>query len=133
MATLRLPAELGQLVTIREFVLHSGQELGLEEEALYELQLAVDEACTNVIRHAYGDRGGTIELTLEPAGDGVQVTVRDWGKPFDLQKIPVPDVESPLEQRELGGLGLFLMQQIMDDIDFEFDPEQGNTLTMVKY
>jgi len=132
MATLSLTAELSQLTTIREFVARSGSELGLGEQALFELQLAVDEACTNVVQHAYGGRGGMIEVTVEPGGGGVRVIVRDWGEPFELQKIPVPDVTVPLEQRKIGGLGLFLMQQMMDDVHFDFDAEQGNTLTMVK-
>ena len=132
MTTLSLPANLAHLTTIREFVVQSGRELDLEDEALFELQLAVDEACTNVIKHAYGGRGGMIEVTVEPDEDGVRVVIRDWGKPFELQKIPVPDVTLPLEQRELGGLGLFLMHRLVDDIRFEFDTEKGNTLTMVK-
>jgi serine/threonine-protein kinase RsbW len=132
MATVSLPADLAQLTKIREFVLQAGRELDLEEGALFELQLAVDEACTNVIKHAYGGRGGTIEVTVEPDEDGVRVIIRDWGRSFDVQSMPVPDVNLPLEQRELGGLGLFLMHQMVDDIHFEFDTEYGNSLTMVK-
>ena len=132
MTTLSLPANLAHLTTIREFVVRSGRELDLEEEALFELQLAVDEACTNVIKHAYGGQGGMIEVTVEPDEDGVRVTVRDWGRSFELQEIPVPNVAIPLEQRELGGFGLYLIQQMVDDVHFDFDTENGNTLTMVK-
>lgn len=132
MATLSLTADLSQLTTIREFVAHSGSALGLGEEALFELQLAVDEACTNIVQHAYKGRGGIIKVTVEPGDGGVRVIVRDWGKPFEFQRVPVPDVTVPLEQRKTGGLGLFLMQQMMDEVHFDFDAEQGNTLTMVK-
>jgi len=132
MTTLRLCADLAQLTAIREFVARSGRELDLDERANYDLQLAVDEACTNVIQHAYGGRAGEIEVTVEPAEGGVRVTVADWGTPFELHKVPVPDVAAPLEQREVGGLGLFLIHQLMDDVRFDFDAELGNTLTMVK-
>ena len=132
MATLSLDADLAQLTTIREFVSRSGRELDLDERTIYDLQLAVDEACTNVIQHAYAGRGGAMEVTVEPDEGGVRVTVRDWGEPFEFQKVPEPNVATPLEQRELGGLGLFLMHQVMDDVLFDFDAEQGNTLTMVK-
>lgn len=132
MATLRLCADLAQLTTIREFVARSGRELDLDRRANYDLQLAVDEACTNIVQHAYGGRAGEIEVTVEPGEGGVRVTVRDWGTPFELQKVPVPDVAAPLEQRDVGGLGLFLIHQLMDDVRFDIDAEHGNTLTMVK-
>ncbi len=132
MATLSLYADLAQLTTIREFVSRSGRELDLDEREIYDLQLAVDEACTNIIQHAYDGQGGAMEVTVEPDKGGVRVTVRDWGTPFEFQKVPVPDVAAPLEQRGVGGLGLFLMHQVMDDIIFDFDAVQGNTLTMVK-
>jgi anti-sigma regulatory factor (Ser/Thr protein kinase) len=131
MATLSLFADLSHLTTIREFVARSARELGLDERALYDLQLAVDEASTNVVQHAYGGQGGQIEVTVEPAEDGVRVKVRDWGTAFDPQAVPVPDVTAPLGERKLGGLGLFIIHQVMADVRFEFDAQQGNTLTMV--
>jgi anti-sigma regulatory factor (Ser/Thr protein kinase) len=96
------------------------------------LQLAVDEACANVVQHGYGGQGGEIEITVERDGDGVRVTLRDWGTSFDPQAVPAPDVTASLEQRRLGGLGLFLIHQVMDDVSFAFDAEGGNVLTMVK-
>lgn len=132
MAKLSLLVGYSQLVTIRDFVIRTGHELGLDSATIYDLQLAVDEACTNVVRHAYGGEGGPVELKIEATGEGVRVTVRDWGQPFDPENIPEPDVTAPLDQRPLGGLGLFLMRQTMDQVEFDFDPERGNRLTMVK-
>ena len=132
MATLRLFADLSRLATIRQFVAQTGHDLGLDERMIYELQLAVDEASTNVVRHAYGGQGGEVEVTVEEIESGVRMIVRDWGEPFDPMRVPAPDVSAPLEQRKLGGLGLFLISQVMDSVSFAFDAEQGNTLTMVK-
>jgi anti-sigma regulatory factor (Ser/Thr protein kinase) len=132
MAALSLDADLSQLATIRRFVLKVGSELGLDECTIDDLQLATEEACTNVIRHGYGGQGGTIELSIEAAGGGVRVTVRDWGKSFDPEAVPIPDVTAPLEERRLGGLGLYLMRHLMDEVSFEFDADEGNTLTMFK-
>lgn len=132
MAVLSLIADLAQLATIRDFVAQTGRELGLDDELIYSLQLAVDEACSNVVNHAYGGSGGLIEITIEPAGESLQVIIRDWGRAFDPSAVPVPDLAAPLEQRSLGGLGLFLMRGIMDRVEFQFDEENGNTLTMVK-
>jgi anti-sigma regulatory factor (Ser/Thr protein kinase) len=132
MGTLSLFADLSQLAAIREFVAQSGRDLNLDEKTIYELQLAVDEASTNVVKHAYGGLGGEIEITIEPTESSVRVIVRDWGAPFDPLDVPEPDVSAPLGQRKLGGLGLFLIRQVMDDVRFSFDAEQGNTLTMEK-
>jgi serine/threonine-protein kinase RsbW len=131
MARLSLYADYSQLAMIRDFVVHTGHELGLDNAAVYDVQLAVDEACANVVRHAYGGEGGPIELEIEATGEGVRVTVCDWGQPFDPTSIPEPDVTAPLEERPLGGLGLFLMRQTMDEVQFDF-PEKGNRLTMLK-
>ena len=132
MATLSLFADLAQLATIREFLDQVGHGLGLDDREIYDLQLAVDEACSNVVKHGYAGQGGEIEITMEREENRVRVTVRDWGKSFDPQAVPAPDVTASLAQRRLGGLGLFLIHQVMDDVHFEFDPEEGNVLTMVK-
>jgi serine/threonine-protein kinase RsbW len=132
MAKLKLFADDRQLARIRDFVAKEGESLGLDDQVIYALQLAVDEACSNVIEHGYGGRGGEIEVTIGPIEDGIQVMMRDWGNSFDPDAVPIPDVTAPLEDRKPGGLGLFLMREMMDDVRFEFDRQQGNTLTMIK-
>jgi anti-sigma regulatory factor (Ser/Thr protein kinase) len=132
MTTLSLRADLGDLAAVREFVARIGGDLGLDADVIYDLQLAVDEACANVINHGYGGQAGRIDVTVEPAEEGVQVVVRDWGGAFDPHVVHTPDVQAPLEERRLGGLGLFLMRKVMDDVSFAFDAERGNTLRMVK-
>jgi serine/threonine-protein kinase RsbW len=132
MATLSLDADLTDMATIREFVAGTGRDLGLSVEMIEAFQLAVDEACTNVVEHGYEGRGGRIEVTMEAEKDQVRATVRDWGHSFDPDAVPVPDVDAPLEKRALGGLGLFLIRQLMDHVEFHFDPVQGNTLTMTR-
>ena len=132
MAELSLWADYSHLSRIRRFVGEVGADLGIPERELYELELAVDEACTNVIEHGYQGVGGKIEIHIQPSDGGVEVVIRDWGKPFDPGSIPEPDVLAPLEKRPLGGVGLFLMRKVMNHVDFAFDPQGGNTLTMTK-
>lgn len=132
MAELSLWAEPSDLVDIRHFVEKTGHDLGLDDSAVYALQLAVDEACTNVIMHAYEGRGGRLELCIDVVDDRIEVVIRDWGRTFDPGAIPSPDVDAPLEQRPIGGVGLFLMRQMMDRVDFQFSETDGNTLTMSK-
>lgn len=133
MAELNLWADYSHLSRIRRFVEEAGEDLGIPERDLYDLELAVDEACANIIEHGYQGVGGKIEIQIQPLNGGVQVVIRDWGRPFDPEAIPVPDIAAPLENRPMGGMGLFLMRKIMAQVQFAFDPEGGNTLTMTKH
>ena len=129
---MRWRADLAQLAAIREFVAEASRSLDADEQAIRDLQLAVDEVCSNSIRHGYGGQEGQIEVSVERIGHSIRVVVRDWGMAFDPEQIPVPDLDLPLEERSLGGLGLFLVQQVMDDVRFEFNDSKGNSVTMVK-
>lgn len=132
MATLTLIADAHKLASIREFVAQACKDLDLDRSATYHLTLAVDEACSNTIKHGYGGQGGKIVITVEPVEAGVRTVVRDWGIPFEPNAVPEPDITAPLDQRPKGGLGLYIIRQVMDEVHFEFDAENGNTLTMVK-
>jgi serine/threonine-protein kinase RsbW len=132
MATIRLLAGFNDLAAIRQFVAQAVRDEGLDDRVVPDLQLAVDEVCANVIEHGYSGQGGEIEVTVEAIEGGVQAKVRDWGTPFNPQAIPIPDVTAPLEQRRPGGLGLYLVRQVMDDVRFEFDAQRSNIVTMIK-
>jgi serine/threonine-protein kinase RsbW len=133
MATIEVHADYSHLEAIRAFVRRTACELGLDESAAYDLMLAVDEVCSNVIKHGYCGRGGRLELSVGLVEGGVRATVRDWGEEFDPESVPVPDLCVPLEMRPLGGLGLHLVGQLVDELAFAFDGEKGNTTTMVKW
>lgn len=127
-------ARTENLAQIAEFIDQCGTRLNLTEREKYAVQLAVDEAATNIILHAYGpDRSGPITVMCGQFDDDLVVTLHDVGRPFNPDTVPVPDVHAPLENRVEGGLGLYFMRQLMDDVQFEFDPEAGNTLTMIRH
>jgi serine/threonine-protein kinase RsbW len=133
MATLKTKALLENLPPILECVTRWAETVGFDARAIYQIQLAVDEACANVIHHAYENmEPGDMEVTCCVEDQLLTIQVRDWGQAFDPDSVPDPDLEAPLEERSLGGLGLFLMRQVMDCVQFTFDPEQGNELVMTK-
>ncbi len=132
MAKLSVLAGASQVASICDFVARAGWDLGLDNRLIYDLQLAVDEACINVIRHAYDGSDGEIEVSIDLTDKGVQAVIRDWGAAFDPLSVPEPDVSASLHERTPGGLGLFLMRNVMDQVDFQFDAERGNTLTMIR-
>lgn len=121
------------LAEIAEFVRKSAIEAGLDDFSVYSVETAVDEACSNIIEHAYkGKKNGIIKITCNVQPGVLVVVLQDHGKPFDPQKIPKPKLDTPLEKREDHGLGLYFIYQLMDEVHFNFNETSGNTLTMVK-
>ena len=134
MKTITVPGRYENLVKLSEFVRQSAQEAGLESFAIYSVETAVDEACANIIEHAYGGEGqGEIECCCEVEETGLIVRLKDHGKPFNPETVHDPNTRAPLKKRNSHGLGLFIMRKWMDDVRFEFNPETGNVLTMVKH
>ncbi|HSL45244.1 MAG TPA: ATP-binding protein [Anaerolineales bacterium] len=127
-------AYLESLRDFREFIKqHCAGLPGMNEEILYDIQLAVDEACTNIISHGYaGMDPGSIILDLEVEIDKLIVTLTDFGHCFEPSSAPIPDVGAPIEERELGGFGLFFIQQSMDAMEYE-STEDGNKMILTKY
>jgi serine/threonine-protein kinase RsbW len=111
----------------------AAQSAGLDEKSTYQVETAVDEACSNIIEHAYGgeDRGDIqIECISQPGK--LTIILKDQGSPFDPEQINKPRLDASLEDRSDHGLGLFFMRRWMDSIQFDFSEINGNTLTMIK-
>jgi anti-sigma regulatory factor (Ser/Thr protein kinase) len=127
-------AELESLAAFRQLIDDAcKQHPEIDVHTCYDLKLAVDEACTNIISHGYsGMNPGSIILTLEFGARQVLVTITDFGHPFEPCEPPAPDAEASLEGRPTGGFGLFFIYQTMDRIAYEA-AEDGNHLTFVKW
>jgi serine/threonine-protein kinase RsbW len=122
---------LAELPLIVEFVDDACDQATIDPAWRFDLQLAVEEAVMNVIEHAYGGKGGEVTVCFEVDGADVQITVTDHGQPFNPDRVAMPNLNQPLEERPIGGLGIYLMQQLMDEVEFAFSAE-GNRLRMVK-
>ena len=134
MATMVVSGRYDNLVKIGDFVRQAAQDAGLDSFSVYQVETAVDEACTNIIEYAYGKEGaGDIECTCQATPSQFVVILRDWGKPFNPRKIHPPNLKAPLKKRQAHGLGLHFIRQWMDEVDFQFTGETGNVLTMVKH
>ena len=122
----------GSIPTITQFVAEAARAAFLDEDAVFHCQMAVDEACTNVIEHAYGGEDkGNIEIVCQVEPGRCSIRIVDHGEPFDPTAVPVPIAAASLDDVRPGGIGLHLMKQLMDEVRFEFT-EHGNVLTMVK-
>lgn len=131
-------AQFENLDDIRMFVGEAARDCGLESAQIYAVQLAVDEASSNIIEHAYGGESHElIECTCILTLGRLEVTLKDCGVHFDPAQISDPDLTSDIEERQVGGLGLYFMRQLMDEVSFTIIPGKGdakdcNILTMVK-
>ena len=130
MQVLRLPAELESLERFREFVAAEAAANRVDPSLLPKIELVIEEILTNQIMHAYKTRGGEAEVTCFPRPDGcfcLQLT--DWGPPFDPLKQDAPDTSAPLEKRRIGGLGIHLVKNMADHLEYHRDGEK-NVLTV---
>lgn len=136
--TFVFPAMFDSLGEVRAIAAREAETCGLNAEAIYQVQLAVDEAFTNIIEHAYGGESMEhIEYTTQITNRGLEITLKDCGVPFNPNGVPDPDLESSLEERKVGGLGLFFIRRLMDEVEFTFTPASDhqprcNLLRMVK-
>jgi anti-sigma regulatory factor (Ser/Thr protein kinase) len=130
---LTIGSDLKNLAKIADFVTGAAQHLGLDDEHAFQVQMATDEACANIIEHAYGPGvAGEIHICCALEGEDFVVSIRDQGAPFDPQNVPEPDLTCPLEDRQIGGLGLYFMRKLMDRVDFCCRPGEGNEVRMRK-
>jgi anti-sigma regulatory factor (Ser/Thr protein kinase) len=131
--SITVTSELDKLETVSRFVADAAGRMGMGDDEIYAIQLAVDEACTNVMDYAYQGKSGQ-PVTVECCDDDGKcvVTVRDHGRPFDPSRVVMPDLSAPLSRRQIGGLGIYLIRKLMDDVRFRFDNKNGNELTLVK-
>ena len=131
--TLQVPSSTENLAIIREFVVNVGGQAGLQEAEISKLELAVDEACANVIEHAYGhdiSKDVTVRATFDDAV--LHVSVIDEGRGFDPASIPPNELDQLVKQRKSGGLGMRLIRTLMDEVQYEIVPGQKNELHMTK-
>jgi anti-sigma regulatory factor (Ser/Thr protein kinase) len=124
-------AVLGDIPRIIEFVVSWLEQNGLDMYS-FALETAVDEASTNVVKHAYGGAGGFFEIMCGLEGGAIVITIKDHGRKFDPSTVPLPDVDADLEHRKIGGLGIYMMRKMMDAVEYYYDEGVGNRLVMRK-
>ena len=132
MTTIRYPAKFDVLDEVREHVGGLARQHGFGERAIYSVQLAADEAASNIIEHAYAERPSeTFLLRCDYSNDRLIMTFLDMGESFDFSRVKTPDLSADLSKRKIGGLGIFLMHKLMDEVDYKVT-RSGNFLTLVK-
>lgn len=124
-------AGMESLEILKSFVSESARERGFSDKKTKEIEIATEEAVVNIINYAYDDNTGNIEITCNSENDRrLIVEIVDTGKPFNVLSANEPDLTSDIDERPIGGLGVFFIKQFIDDV--EYRRENGaNVLTFI--
>jgi anti-anti-sigma factor len=128
---LEVPADENNLSEVRDFIAGICDRAGFSKSETNNTKLAVDEACTNIIKHAYRDQGGDIRIDVQAEPGKIEINIFDRGEPFDWSKVKEPDLDLYVEIGKKGGLGIYLMNRLMDSLSYSAGPG-GNRLYMSK-
>lgn len=120
-------AHLDNLAEMLAYIRNHGHELGVPEDVIRKMELACEEALVNVISYAYPNNPGKISLTCKKNGDHrFEVEIRDWGIPFNPIDVEVEiEKDKPIEDRKVGGLGIYLIRKTIDEISYRRDGEEN--------
>jgi len=121
------------LLVIREFVSEEARAFGFSDEDAANIILAVDEACTNIIKHAYQyATDKEIEVTVLRKNRCFEIRIFDTGRSFDPTTIRQPDLKEHIGHRKRGGLGVYLMKKLMDRVEYDFHKGKRNEVRLIK-
>lgn len=127
-----LPATIDHLRAMLTFIDEAAKALGFDEQKIHQIMVASEEALVNVINYAYPEKPGNIELTRDMREDkSLLIEIKDTGIAFNPLTLPEPNIHEPMERRRPGGLGIYMIRKIMDEVKYQRDGD-FNILTMIK-
>lgn len=127
-----LSADMNNLQVAREWLEKSALRLGVDPARIPNLILATEEAFSNIVHHGYaGADEGEVELEAEREGNAVVVRIRDHASTFNPLDRPEPDIHTSLEERPVGGMGIYLIKNSVDKVKYRTLPDGGNELELL--
>jgi serine/threonine-protein kinase RsbW len=132
LADIIVPAKMEGLKGLVKAATESALQFGLAGESLFAVELVTEEALVNVFNYAYPQTEGNLHLRCMGDGDRFIIEVTDWGVPFDATVQPDPDVTSPLEERPIGGYGIYLIKKMTDEMRYSRDDGRNILSLLIK-
>jgi len=127
-----IPAQMSYLSQVRDFIEHIGKKYKYSDKVANSFKLVIEEACTNIIRHGYRDiKGGEITLKAIIRRQSLTIVIIDQGISFDPRQAATPDLQKYIQIGKKGGLGIFMMRKLMDDVQYNIT-NRGNELRLTK-
>ena len=134
MLELRVPSDTKFLHMVRDLAHRLAEWTGFDSEEADKIAMAVEEATTNVIEHAYhGAPDREIEIHFDPEGESLDIQILHDGDPLEEVPLPSFDLDKLVAERRKGGLGIYIMRQVMDDLNFGKAGSGKNMCAMVRY
>jgi serine/threonine-protein kinase RsbW len=137
---IQTPGHGSYLAYIRAIVSDLANKVGFSQEEVAKIQMAVDEACSNVIEHAYArdkewtwQRDPEIRMEVRTEQGRLVIEINDHGQRFDFANYQPLDLQHRLDNMHTGGYGILIMRNFMDEVQYLSNNETGNTLRLVKY
>jgi serine/threonine-protein kinase RsbW len=132
--SIQVESRTERLIAVRDFVSEAARAFGFGDEDISKIALAVDEACTNIIKHAYrSDPTKIIHVDVRADGGTFEVAIQDDGVRFNPTQVQPPDMKEYLTHFRRGGLGVHLMKSLMDKVEYSLDPARTNEVRLTKY
>lgn len=131
---LHIQSQTGKLNLVRDFVAEAARRFGFDEETADKITLAVDEACTNIIKHSYENSSTKdIDVEVRVNGRAFEIVISHRGKSFDPDSVKTPDMKEYFRHFQRGGLGIHLMRSLMDKVEYRTLADQRSEVHLVKY
>ncbi len=142
---LTVPGKYDQIRVLCQFLADGAREAGMDKDGIFHVELCCDEAATNIIEHAYGAEDvGLITAAYEVSGEQFKITLHDDGRPFIPDDVPEPKqpeseitgkgeaLNGIINSLQIGGFGIYFMRKLMDEVQYSFNGDSGNTLVLIK-
>ena len=133
LSQIRLPAKRENLEKFSEQILQCAEKQGIDRKRLMQINLSLEEVLVNICDYSYRDNEGDIEVICGLDNDNrFVIEITDSGIPFDIDSFDEPDLNADISERKVGGLGIYLIKKMMDDIQYRFE-DNKNILKLIVY
>ena len=113
-----VPAKLENLERLMQSVSDCARTQGFDQKRISEIELAAEESLVNIINYSYPEKPGEVEVICQADGRSLVIEMIDSGIPFDVTSLPDPDITADLDDRKIGGLGVFLIKKMVDEVRY---------------
>lgn len=133
LSQIKLPARIEYLQTFMDFVSSCAGEQGFGQKKILEIELAAEEALVNIFNYAYKGREGEVEIICKLDNNKKFILeIVDSGVPFNVLSVEDPDITADISERQIGGLGVFLMKKLMDSVQYRYE-DNKNILSLIVF
>ena len=126
---INVPGKAEYVGTVRLATAHVASHTGFDLDTVEDIKVAISEACTNILCHAHEDTNFVYDVVLEVENNVLTITVKDDGAGFGLEEY----MEPVLGELQVGGLGIFIIRALMDEVDIQSEPGTGTNIRMTKH